>query len=171
MSGSNVNLTDVCVKDIEGIVNLKLINKDTGEVIEDRTSNNTVLTIGKAMMVKLLAGLASYKITKMSIGNGGTADLTTNAFNPIPPSVTDKGCLKRVYTASISSSSVNIESASPTVTFVALFDCLVINNKVNECCLVFNDSATAFSRYTFSTVDLNNQSGFALQITWTLKFK
>ena len=159
------------INNISGSVRLKLIDKKTGEVIEDRESHNMVLKVGKAMLVKLIAGTASYKITMMSIGKGGTADLANNAFNPIPPVASDTGCKNSVKRVNITSKTVDTSATNPKVTFVALFDCSVVNSLVNECTLVFNDNATALSRYTFSTVDLRSSTGFALQVSWTLEFK
>lgn len=159
------------IENIVGSVRFKMIDKKTGEVVEEREGHNLVLKVGKAMLVKLIAGTASYKITMMSIGKGGTADLGGNAFNPIPPVATDTGCKNPVKRVNISSKTVDTSATNPKVTFVALFDCSTVNSLVNECALVFNDGNTALSRYTFSTVDLRSSTGFALQISWTLEFK
>lgn len=154
----------------KGTVNVQLIRKSDGEIISETTDHNLIVKIGRSELVKILAGSSTKSITKMAIGKGGVASLTTSPFVPVAPTDSDAGLYSQMGIVAISSATVDTTVTNPKVTFVALFDCDVINSLVNECGLIFSDNATIFARHTFKTVSLETGTDFALQITWTIEF-
>ena len=153
-----------------GTVRKVLIDNRTGEVIKDFGDHNLIVKTGRTALIKMLAGELTTSITKMAIGKGGTADLGANAFNPIDPVDGDSALAQKVAIVDISSKNVDVSNTNPRVTFVALFDCAVVNSLVNECGLFFTDGTTMFARHTFDTVSLKTSSNFSLQVSWTIEF-
>ncbi|MDF2841755.1 MAG: hypothetical protein K0R00_181 [Herbinix sp.] len=153
----------------KGTVNVCLLRKSDGEVIGDYTDHNLIVKVGRSELVKLLAKQSTKGVTKMAIGKGG-ANLATSPFSPVAPVDSDAGLYAQMGIVAISSTTVDTAVTNPKVTFVALFDCDVINSLVNECGLLFDDNATIFARHTFKTVPLETGTDFALQITWTIEF-
>lgn len=152
-----------------GMVNIKLFDKNTGELIKEVENHNLIVKVGRAELVKLLVKQSSKGVTKMAIGKGG-ANIASSPFAPIPPVDGDTGLATLVTTVNVSSATVNTTLANPKVTFVALFDCAVVNSLVNECGLVFDDGTTLFARHTFKTLSLEASTDFSMQITWTIEF-
>lgn len=153
-----------------GSVRKRLINKATGEIVSDMTDHNLVVKVGRAALVKMLSGSLTSSITKMDIGKGGTADLAGNAFNPIPPTDGDTALANKIVSETISSRVIDEHATNPSVTFIALFDCAIVNSLVNECGLFFTDGTTMFGRHTFDTVSLKESANFSLEISWTIQF-
>jgi hypothetical protein len=153
----------------KGTVEIKVLRKSDNSVAEEFTDHNLIVKVGRSEMVKLLAKKSTKGVTKMAIGKGG-ADLVNSPFTPIAPVDSDTALHAKVGMVDISSSTVDTSVTNPKVTFVALFDCVVVNSLVNECGLMFDDSTTLFARHTFKTVPLENDTGFALQVTWTIEF-
>lgn len=153
-----------------GIVKKELIDNETGKVIKTLEDHNLIVKVGRTALINMLAGNKTDSISKMAIGKGGTADLTTNAFNPVAPTDGDTALLDKIIAVNITSKSVSTEGTNPKVTFVALFDCTDVDSLVNECGLYFTDGSTIFARHTFDTVSLKANSGFSLQVSWTVEF-
>lgn len=154
----------------KGSVKKVLIDKSTGEIVKEWVTHNLIVKIGRSQLIRMLAGETTSSITKMSVGSGGTADTTTNAYNPIPPTDADTGLRRHVYATDITSRNVDLSKTNPQVTFIALFDCVKVDSLVNESGLLFNDETTLFARHTFDTVPLKTSSNFSLQISWTIEF-
>lgn len=167
MSKSNSVIDHIIGK---GSVTKTLIDKTTGEVVKEFTDHNLIVKTGRSALIKLIAGTWDSSVTKMAIGEGGTADLEANAFKPIAP-VDGEEALKteRARVHSIDAN-VNLNETNPKVTFVGLFDCANVNALINECGLFFADDTTMFARHTFDTVSLRETSNFSLQISWTIEF-
>lgn len=153
-----------------GRVKKVLIDNRTGEIVKEFEEHNLIVKTGRNTLIKLIAGEMATSITKMAVGSGGTADLSTNAFNPVAPVDGDSALRTKVTMVNITTKTVDVASANPKVTFVALFDCAVVNSLVNECGLFFTDGTTMFARHTFDTVSLKASSNFSLQISWTIEF-
>lgn len=167
-----MNKVNSLVDHFEGRGHVKkvLIDNSTGEVIKEFEDHNLIVKTGRSTLIKMLAGEMSTSVTKMAVGSGGTPDLGANAFNPTAPVDGDSALKTKVTMVDISTKSVDISQTNPKVTFVALFDCAVVNSLVNECGLFFVDGTTMFARHTFDTVSLKNTSNFSLQISWTIEF-
>lgn len=153
-----------------GTVKKVLIDNRTGEVVKEFADHNLIVKTGRSALIRMLAGELTDHITKMGIGRGGTADLGENAFNPIAPADGDTALTTKVSDVAIATTTVDLSNTNPRVTFVALFDCSVVNSLVNECGLFFTDGTTMFARHTFDTVSLKASSNFSLQISWTIEF-
>lgn len=153
-----------------GSVRKILRDKTTGEIVYDHEDHNLIVKTGRSALVNILAGKLTSSVTKMAVGNGGTADLTTNAFNPIPPADNNTNLSAKIHTVTLSSREVDTSQSNPKATFVALFDCAAVNNLVNECGLFMTDGTTMFARHTFDTVSLKSTSNFSLEISWTIEF-
>lgn len=153
----------------KGTVNVQVISKVDNSVVQDFTNHNLIVKVGRSELIKLLVKQSAKSITKMAIGKGG-ADLVNSPFTPIAPTDSNTTLQTQVGIVDISSSTVDIAVTNPKVTFVALFDCEVINSLVNECGLIFDDGTTLFARHTFKTVSLESGTDFALQVTWTIEF-
>lgn len=162
----------------KGNVVINVIDKSTGEVVDKIENHNLIVKVGRKELIKLLVGQSNLvpgqttKITKMGIGKGGVANLTTSPFTPVAPVDGDTGLYTPVANGinNLTSTTLDLDATNPKVTFTALFDCAVVNSLVNECVLLFNDSTTIFARYTFKTVSLEADSNFSLQISWTIEF-
>ncbi|MGL5714940.1 MAG: hypothetical protein ACRCX2_18130 [Paraclostridium sp.] len=153
-----------------GTVNINVLDKHTNQVIDNRLSNNLIVKTGRNTLVNMLAGKKNTSVTKIAIGRGGCADLTTNAFNPIPPTDGDTDLKTKILTNDIVSSEVDTTKSNPKVVFTTVFDCTDVNSLVNECGLFFSDEITMFARYTFDTISLKDSSNLLLQISWTIEF-
>lgn len=153
-----------------GMVKKELIDKTTGKVVQTLEDHNLIVKTGRSAMIKILAGEMTSSVTKMAVGSGGTADLTTNAFNPVAPEDGNTDLKTKKHTVNVSSKQTDTSQTNPRVTFVALFDCNDVNSLVNECGLFFADNTTMFARHTFDTVSLKSTSNFTLQITWVIEF-
>jgi len=170
----NTNIQDVLRG--KGNVRIDVIDKRTGKIVETKEDHNLIVKIGRNQLIKLLCGQAAaiggqpIIITKMAVGSGGTAVATP--FVPIAPVDGDTALYTPIASGvnSLSSTTTDFSQTNPQVTFVALFDCSVVNSLVNECALVFNDGTTMFARYTFQTVSLQASSNFSIQISWTIQF-
>lgn len=158
----------------KGTVKKELIDKRTGKVVDTIVDHNLIVKTGRNTLIKMLAGEKATSVNKMAVGSGGTADLGANAFNPIAP-IDGDASLKIPIAGgnglvTVSSRTVDTTTQNPKVTFVALFDCAIVNSLVNECGLIFEDGTTMFARHTFDTVSLRINSNFSLQISWTIEF-
>lgn len=153
----------------KGTVSVCLLRKEDNSIAEEFTNHNLIVKVGRSELIKLIAKQSTKGVTKMSIGKGG-ANLVTSPFSPVAPVDSDVGLYTQMGIVAISSTTVDTAVTNPKVTFVALFDCDVINSLVNECGLVFDDNTTLFARHTFKTVSLETGTDFALQITWTIEF-
>lgn len=154
----------------KGTVSKRLIDLRTGEVIKEFTDHNLIVKTGRLAIINLIAGKANMSVTKMAIGAGGTADMSSNAFNPIPPVEGDIELVDQKAIISITSRDVESSNTNPKVRFVALFDCKEVNSLVNEVGLFMSDSTTMFARHTFPTVSLLTDTNFALEVTWEVEF-
>ena len=154
----------------KGTVKKQLIDKRTGKVVKEFTDHNLIVKTGRNTLIRLIAGEVTTSVTKMAIGNGGTADLGENAFNPIAPQDGDRALVNQKAIAGLVSRDTNLTETNPKVTFVGLFDCAEVNSLINECGLFFADGTTMFARHTFDTVSLKDTSNFSLQISWTIEF-
>lgn len=154
----------------KGFVKKELVDKATGKVVKTLEDHNLIVKMGRTTLINMLAGNKTESVSKMAVGRGGTADLTTNAFNPVAPTDGDTALAEKVRMENITTKSVETSGTNPKVTFVALFDCADVDSLVNECGLFFTDGTTLFARHTFDTVSLKSTSGFSLQISWTIEF-
>ncbi|MCX8074111.1 MAG: hypothetical protein N2749_00805 [Clostridia bacterium] len=162
----------------KGNVVINVIDKSTGEVVEKIENHNLIVKVGRQELIKLLIGQSNLvpgqttKITKMGIGKGGVANLSTSPFTPVAPVDGDTGLYTPITNGvnDLTSTVTDLNATNPKVTFTALFDCSVVKSLVNECVLLFNDATTIFARYTFKTVSLEQDSNFSLQISWTIEF-
>lgn len=153
-----------------GTVCKKLIDKRTGEVVKEFTDHNLIVKTGRNTLIRMIAGEINTSVTKMAVGNGGTADLGENAFNPLAPQDGDRTLTNQKAIASLISRDTDLVGTNPKVAFVGLFDCADVDSLINECGLFFADGVTMFARHTFDTVSLKASSNFSLQITWTIEF-
>lgn len=153
-----------------GTVSKKLIDKRTGEIVKEFTDHNLIVKTGRETLIEMLAGKKSTSVTKMAVGSRGTADDTTNAFNPIDPKDSDRALGEQKHIVETMPPTTDFTETNPKVTFVGLFDCDDVNSLVNECGLFFKDGTTMFARHTFDTVSLRNTSNFSLEISWTIEF-
>ena len=159
-----------------GNVRIDVIDKRTGKIVETKEDHNLIVKVGRSQLVKMLCGQSPtisgqpILITKMAVGSGGT--LVATPFVPIAPLDGDTALYTPIAAGinALSSTTTDFNQTNPQVTFVALFDCSVVNALVNECALIFNDGTTMFARYTFQTVSLQTASNFSIQISWTIQF-
>lgn len=152
-----------------GNVLVELRRKSDNSLVSSSEDHNLIVKVGRSELIKLLVKQSTKGVTKMAIGKGG-ANIASSPFSPVAPVDSDSALYTPVGTVTISTTTVDTAVTNPKVTFVALFDCAVINSLVNECGLLFDDSATLFARHTFKTVSLESGTDFALQITWTIEF-
>lgn len=153
----------------KGNVKIELFDKD-GKLVDRKEDHNLIVKVGRAMLLKILAGLENSSIMKIGVGSGGTADLGENAFNPIEPVESDTTLTPLITIKDIVSRTFDDSGKNPTVTFVGLFPSSEVDALVNECGLFFGDGETMFARHTFDTTSLRESSGFKMQITWTVEF-
>lgn len=153
-----------------GTVSKKLIDNRTGEIVKEFTDHNLIVKTGRKTLIEMLAGDKTTWVTKMAVGSGGTANHTTNAFNPIDPKDGDEALEEEEHMVELMSTTTDFKGTNPKVTFVGLFDCDDVDSLVNECGLFFKDGTTMFARHTFDTVSLRNTSNFSLEISWTIEF-
>jgi hypothetical protein len=159
-----------------GSVFIEIIDKKTGKIVDKFGDHNLIVKVGRNQLINLIAGLCNLvpgqtsKISKIQVGSGGTAAGTP--FTPIAPQDADANLITPIASGmnNLTSVSVDLNQTSPQVTFIALFDCSIVNSLVNECGLFFNDAKTIFARYTFKTVSLEAESNFSMQISWTISF-
>lgn len=153
----------------KGHVKIEIFDR-YGKLVKQREDHNLIVKVGRAMLLKVLAGLERSAIMKMGVGSGGTADLGENAFNPLEPQESDITLTPLVSVKDIASRTFDDSGKNPTVTFVGLFPSSEVDALVNECGLFFDDGETMFARHTFDTTSLRESSGFKMQITWTVEF-
>lgn len=140
-----------------------------GKIVEVIENHNLIVKSGRSELIKRLAGTSTLvSITKCSVGSGGAPVGTP--FSPTAPVDADIALATPKYQKTIDTTTPNLATTNPQVTFSTTFDSATVNSLVNEAGLFFNDGTTMFARYTFKTVSLESGSGFSMKIDWTVQF-
>lgn len=139
---------------LKGELNIKLLDAQ-GNVKEDRTERNLVVTAGLTYICSRMAGTSSGVMSHMALGSGTTA-----------------AAANQTDLVSLLGSRVALDSTTPStssIQYVATFGAGVSTGAVTEAGIFNNATAGAGSmlcRTVFPVV--NKQAGDTMVITWTV---
>lgn len=153
----------------------KILRDRDGNVVQEHTSGNLVVNVGKNYLLKLLTGdTAGTFIASLAVGTLGVS--SGDQFTPIMPTISDTGLAGPISGSggikAVDSYTYNGTSPQTSVTFKAVFSSSDVNQIVSEAVLQFNNSGTAviFARHTFPAMYLRNDKGYSLEVSWTIAF-
>lgn len=131
--------TFIDITKIKGLVELEILDSNTGRVIEKYTLHNALTSDAPLVLAKCLSGDATYAINAVSAYKAG---------NPL---------------ATVDVTTITYPSAN-SVEFYALFSTTDFNDTLDELRLVCNDAPVDFSQLTGLSILKDNTKSMA--VTW-----
>lgn len=168
-----IKLADIQIP-FQGYVSLKL--RDAGGNIIHEENHNEIVYLGRHRVARVIFEDPGVVGTELGVNTlkvaGGAAVPPADPFSPAPPAVTDAGLFEldpaKIKTFSFDTPVFNDVSTSsaPIVTLTKTILCTEVNLLVNELGAFFGSSGPMFAHYTCSTLDLRENAGTGLEVTW-----
>lgn len=156
---------------MKGTPTIRLLDMaNGGQVIKEYTNHNLIVKIGRSAIVKMLAGsLTNIKVAKCALGTQGVNALV-DPWLPIAPIDSEIALKHEVGIRKDVAFTMDTATPPTYVVFTTLFSSSDINDIVSEAGLFLTDGTTMLARYTFPSMYLRNDKGYALEISWKIQF-